>query len=103
MAAATLEYVRILALSQVFVAAETVNEKVLLGAGFTRPILWIAPLGNVLRLPLGALLAFPVGLGSAGVWWAINLTTVLKAWLFRRRVEAGDWLDHALSTPPERS
>lgn len=98
-AAETLRYVRILAFSQVFVAIETVNEKVLLGAGFTRPILWIAPLGNSLRVPLGWLCAIGLGFGPAGLWWAINATTLLKAWLFWRRVEAHEWLDRTLPGP----
>ena len=90
--AETLLYVSVLAFSQYWVAVETINEKVLLGAGYTRPILWIAPLGNTLRVPLGWLFALKLGFGAAGLWWAINLTTYLKAFLFWRKVEEGDWL-----------
>jgi len=97
---ATIEYVHILALSQYWVAVETVNEKVLLGSGFTRPILWIAPMGNLLRIPVAALFAVVLGFGSAGVWWAINVTTGLKAFLFWRRVERGDWLPSTVEPPP---
>ncbi len=88
----TLRYVGILAFSQYFVSVETVNEKVLLGAGHTRPIFWIAFLGNALRVPLAWLFASPLGFGAAGVWWAINLTTYLKAGLFWKTVERGTWL-----------
>lgn len=92
----TCDYVRILAFSQLFVAIEAVNEKVLLGSGQTRPILWISPLGNVLRIPIGWVLALTLGFGSIGVWWAINVTTTLKAFLFWRKVQEGTWLDRAL-------
>ena len=95
--AQTLLYVRVLAFSQYWVAVETINEKVLLGAGYTKPILWIAPLGNALRVPLGWLLALGLGFGAAGLWWAINLTTYLKALLFWQRVEEGRWLEETLA------
>ncbi len=93
-AAETLRYVTILAFSQYWVAVESVNEKVLLGSGHTRPILWIAVLGNVLRVPLAWSLATFCGLGAVGVWWAIATTTCLKAGLFWWRVERGDWVTH---------
>jgi len=84
-------YVTLLAVSQVFVALETVNEKVLLGAGRTTPIFWVSVPGNALRLPLGWLLAGPVGLGVTGVWWAINATTLLKALAYFVLVRRGSW------------
>jgi len=97
----TILYVRVLAFSQYWVAVETANERVLLGAGRTRAILWISPICNLLRLPLGALLAFPFALGAAGVWWAINATTCLKAFLYWDRVQRGPWLEDAWREPAE--
>lgn len=100
----TIGYVRILAFSQYWVAVEAVNEKTLLGSGQTRPIMWISMLGNFLRLPLGWLCAsgmyglMPSALvGAAGVWWSINVTTLLKAYLFWGRVQTGTWLERALA------
>lgn len=72
-------YARVLAWSQPFVALEALAEGVLEGAGDTRAVLrWSLPL-NMLRVPLGAGLALGLGWGAAGIWWAINLTTVAKA------------------------
>lgn len=88
----TVGYVTILAWSQWFVAEETVNEKILNGAGHTRPILWVSTFGNLLRIPLAWALSAPLGLGAAGVWWAINLSTFLKALAFRHVVERRTWL-----------
>ncbi|MDP6763988.1 MAG: MATE family efflux transporter [Planctomycetota bacterium] len=88
----TVGYVTILAFSQWFVAEETVNEKILNGAGHTRPIFWISGAGNLLRIPLAWALSAPLGLGAAGVWWAINVSTALKALAFRHVVERRSWL-----------
>ena len=85
-------YVHIMACSQYWVAVESIHEKVLLGAGRTRAILWIAPIGNLLRIPLCWFAAFTLGAGAAGVWWAICATTYLKAFLFWRKVRQGEWL-----------
>jgi len=94
--AETLGYVSILAWSQYLVAEEVVNEKVLLGAGLTRPIFWYSTIGNLLRIPLAYVLALPLGYAAAGVWWAINLTTWLKAALFFREVQRRTWLTSSL-------
>ncbi len=95
----TREYVFVLAFSQVFVAYEAVHEKTLVGAGTTRPALWISATGNALRVPLAWCLAGPAGLGSAGVWWAITATTALKATLLTAVVGRGRWIEQALADP----
>ena len=88
----TLLYVKLLAFSQFFVATQVINEKVLLGAGHTRPILWISTTGDLLRIPIGWWLALHLGHGAAGVWWAINLTTYYKALLMWMAVQRGTWM-----------
>ena len=93
---AAIVYAQVLAFSQVFVAWEAMFEGVLEGAGDTRTLLlWSAPL-NVLRVPLGYALAFPLGWGAAGVWWAINLTTWLKVLGKGLAVRRGRWRDVAI-------
>lgn len=77
--AAAVLYARTLAWSQVFVAWEALAEGVLAGAGATRTIFWLSAPMNALRVPLAYVLAFPFGMGAAGVWWAINVTSLLKA------------------------
>lgn len=77
--AESLLYVRVLAFSQLFVAFEVINERVLLGSGHTRPILWISVPLNLLRIPLAWFLAINLGWTALGVWWAINVTTLVKA------------------------
>ncbi|MDP6956891.1 MAG: MATE family efflux transporter, partial [Planctomycetota bacterium] len=87
-----LTYVWILGFSQILVAMETVNEKVLLGAGHTRPIFWIAGPGNLLRIPIAWFLAIHLGWAAPGVWWAVNITTALKAGAFYYLAERRTWL-----------
>ena len=84
-------YARILSFSQLFVAWEALAEGVLEGAGDTRAVLWLSSPLNLLRVPLAWAAAGPLGLGAAGIWWAINLTTVAKALLKGARVLRGRW------------
>jgi Na+-driven multidrug efflux pump len=88
---ASATYLRILALSQVFMGIEIVLVGAFSGAGDTvPPLAYLAPL-NVARIPLAYLLAGTAGFGINGVWWAISGTSILKglviAWLFYR----GGW------------
>lgn len=86
------QYAHILAWSQLFVAWESLAEGVLQGAGDTRTVLrWSSPL-NALRVPLCWALAEPLGMGAAGVWWGINLTTALKALGKGRAALRGEWV-----------
>lgn len=87
-----LRYVSIIAWSQILVSEEAVNERILLGAGHPRAIFWISTLGNGLRIPIAYGLAVSMGHGAAGVWWAINLTSLLKSALFYIEVQRGYWV-----------
>lgn len=93
---AATEYAYILAFSQLFVAYECLAEGVLAGAGDTRTVFWSSTPLNAIRVPLGWYLAFPLGMGAAGVWWAINITTLLKALLKGWAVWRGRWADLAI-------
>jgi putative MATE family efflux protein len=92
----TIIYAHVLAFSQLFVAMETVNEKVLLGSGYTRPITVITLVGNTMRIPFAYLFAITMGGAGAGVYWAINISTYFKAFAYRRVVQQGAWLEHKL-------
>ncbi|MEW5701966.1 MAG: MATE family efflux transporter [Candidatus Zixiibacteriota bacterium] len=71
-------YIRILALSQVFMAWEIVLEGAFSGAGDTMPPMIVAIPGAVLRIPSAWVLGVWLGLGPDGVWWTITTTTVVK-------------------------
>lgn len=92
----TIGYVMTIAFSQVFVAQEATNERILFGAGYTRWAMWISLFGNGLRVPLGYLFGIAWGFGAPGVWWALNATSVLKAALQFRLVQRKTWLASGL-------
>jgi putative MATE family efflux protein len=89
-------YAQVLAFSQVFVALEALAEGVLGGAGDTPSVFWWSAPINLLRVPLGWAAAFPLGLGAAGIWWAINLTTAVKCLGKWRVVMRGRWKERTI-------
>ena len=80
----------------VLIVAYALSEGVLGGAGDTRSVLlWSAPI-NLLRVPLAWGAAFPLGMGAAGIWWAINITTVIKCAGKWSAVVRGRWTESSL-------
>ena len=84
-------YATILAWSQPFVSLEALFEGVLAGAGDTKKLFWGTVPFNLLRVPLAWIFAFSLMMGAAGIWWAINLTTIAKAMMKGWMVWRGDW------------
>ena len=84
-------YLRIVALSQVFMALDVPLEGAFSGAGDTIPPtvlsvpIWIA------RIPLAYYLAVPCGLGFAGICWSICLTVIVKGILMAFWFSLGRW------------
>ena len=90
---AATQYTVILAYSQIFVACESLYEGVLNGAGSTKTVFWVNLPTNASRIFLAWYFAFPLGYGAAGVWWAINLTTVVKMGLKGWFSHYGKWTE----------
>jgi len=86
-----IDYLRILALSQVFMGLEIVLDGSFAGAGDTVPPMIVSVPGSILRIPLAYLLAFPLGLGVNGVWWSITLTTIVKGSMLALWFKKGRW------------
>ncbi|HNT34892.1 MAG TPA: MATE family efflux transporter, partial [bacterium] len=64
------------------------------GAGNTLPTLLIDAPMNFARVPLGYLMAIPLGLGLQGVWWAIGLSNVGKGLTLSAWFSRGRWKHH---------
>jgi putative MATE family efflux protein len=86
-----IDYLRILALSQVFMALEIVLEGSFSGAGNTIPPMTVSIPGSVLRVPLAYLIAIFWGVGVNGIWWAITLTTIAKGTTLAFWFKQGNW------------
>jgi len=84
-------YLKILALSQMFMALEIVFEGAFGGAGNTVPPMLVSIPGSLVRIPLSYLLAVHWGLGVNGVWWAITFTTILKGIVLAYWFSRGKW------------
>lgn len=70
-------YLRIAAISQLFVCAEIVLEGALGGAGDTVPPMITSTTVTLARIPLAAWAA--AEWGSSGIWWVISLTAIARA------------------------
>jgi len=84
-------YLRILAISQVFMALEIVFEGSFGGAGNTIPPMLVSIPGSLARIPLAYLLAVHWGIGINGVWWAIALTSIAKGIVLTYWFSRGGW------------
>jgi putative MATE family efflux protein len=70
-------YLRVAAISQLFVCAEIVLEGALGGAGDTVPPMLTSTTITLARIPLAAWAAGEWG--SSGIWWVISLTAIARA------------------------
>ncbi len=72
------QYLKIIAIFEVFLAFEVILEGAFSGAGDTKPPFLIIFTFTFLRIPLSYLLGIYFNLGTDGVWFVISVTTFLK-------------------------
>jgi putative MATE family efflux protein len=83
---------RIIAVAMPALATLMVMTGALRGAGDTRLPLAITLIGFLgVRIPLAALLAYSLGWGIAGAWYAMVIDLVLRAVLIAARFSVGAW------------
>lgn len=70
-------YLQIVGYSQVFMMLEITTQGVFYGIGRTVPPAIISIVCNYARIPLAILLS-GMGMGVAGIWWAISATSIAK-------------------------
>lgn len=88
---AAVNYLKIIALSQVFMGFEVVLEGAFSGAGDTFPPMIVSIVGTTLRIPLAILLTGSLGFGYLGLYWAITISTVLKGIVIAVWFNLGRW------------
>jgi len=71
------EYLLISGYSQLFMMLEITTQGLFYGTGRTIPPAIISILCNYLRIPI-AILFTSMGLGVAGIWWAISFSSIMK-------------------------
>ncbi len=72
-----IEYLKILAYSQLFMCIEITTAGAFNGLGKTIPPSIVGILFNVLRIPC-ALILSSTGMGLNGIWWTISITSIFK-------------------------
>jgi putative MATE family efflux protein len=82
-------YLRIAALSNLFLGAEVVLESAMGGAGSTLPPMLTSTTLAAARIPIALWLSASIGI--AGIWWAITLTAALRGIAMMAWWRAGYW------------
>jgi Na+-driven multidrug efflux pump len=81
-------YLHIVAFSQAITAADSTMQQIMAGAGRTFHMALFNITGFVSRVPLAWWMSASLGMGAAGIWWALNIANYLKLgaifMLFRR-------------------
>ncbi|MFV0268694.1 MAG: MATE family efflux transporter [Draconibacterium sp.] len=72
------DYLRILALSQIFMCVEITSSGAFNGIGRTKPAAITSVFFNLMRIPLAYVLSKYTPLGLNGIWWAITISSVFK-------------------------
>ena len=85
------EYLRIIAVFEIFLALEVIMEGAFSGAGYTAPVMLVTVPITALRIPFAWYLAISLHMGVKGIWWAIALTTFLKGALNTVLFLSGLW------------
>lgn len=92
----SIHYLTIAMISEPFMAWGVILGGGLSGAGDTRSVLIRVALSIwLIRIPLAYLLVIVLGYGSSAVWWSMNLSQFVQAFLLYRRYAKKDWLETA--------
>jgi len=88
---AAVAYLRIIAVSQIFMGFEIVLEGAFSGSGDTLPAMLISVPGSLARIPLAYFFAQTLNWGVPGIWWAITLTTLVRGSIMLFWFSRGGW------------
>jgi Na+-driven multidrug efflux pump len=90
-------YLWAVALAEPFMCLGITAGGALRGAGDTKPALYYTIIAQwLVRLPVGALLAFTLGWQEEGLWVALVLLAIVQGVLTWWKFRQGEWLDRKL-------
>jgi Na+-driven multidrug efflux pump len=72
------DYLRILALSQLFMCIEITISGAFNGIGRTEPAAFTSIVFNLLRIPMALYFSQMTLLGLNGIWWSITISSIFK-------------------------
>lgn len=90
------EYIRAVAVFEIFLGFEVVLEGAFTGAGDTKPPFIIVFTVTLLRIPLAYFLSITLGFGTIAIWWSISTTTFLKGAILFYWFRKGHWMHKKL-------
>ena len=73
-----IDYLKILAISQLFMCIEITASGAFNGIGNTKPAAITSIVFNLMRIPLAYYLSTQTSLGLNGIWWAITISSIFK-------------------------
>ncbi|MBF4695106.1 MATE family efflux transporter [Fusibacter ferrireducens] len=73
-----IDYLRILAVSQLFMCVEITASGAFNGIGNTKPAAITSIIFNLMRIPFAYYLSTQTPLGLNGIWWAISISSIFK-------------------------
>ncbi len=85
------QYLKIIAVFEIFLAFEVIMEGAFSGAGYTLPVMLVTVPITFARIPAAWYLAIYLDMGVTGIWWAIASTTFLKGLLNTILFALGLW------------
>lgn len=88
----TIDYFEITAVSFAYMAVELILEGGFAGAGDTLPPMLLGMSMTLMRIPAAILLSRTAGMGVAGVFWALTVTSVARGVLFAFWFARGRWV-----------
>ncbi|HOD77514.1 MAG TPA: MATE family efflux transporter, partial [Syntrophorhabdus sp.] len=92
--AETIRYLYINMLSEPFMAWAIILGGGLMGAGDTRSVMVLIGMSIwLVRVPLSYLFVVILGFGAISVWWVMNISQLVMAFLISRRYFSKKWLN----------
>ena len=87
-----ISYLRIISACMILMGPFHIIDAVFKGSGFTVPSMVSALVANwIIKLPLAYVLAMPLNLGIAGIWWSVSISVLAELLILLPWYRRGNW------------